>query len=108
MPKGNLAAERVSDLLRAPAGPIDLQAIDARATPGFDGDKADADEQAPALGERLATRQEQLYAEGRKGGSRSVLLVLQGMDTSGKGGTVKHVFGQIGRASCRERVCHNV
>jgi PPK2 family polyphosphate:nucleotide phosphotransferase len=95
MPKGNLAAECVSDLLRAPAGPVDLQAIDARATPGFDGDKADAERQAPALGERLATRQEQLYAEGRKGGSRSVLLVLQGMDTSGKGGTVKHVFGHV-------------
>ena len=95
MPKGNLAADRVSDLLRAPAGPVDLRAIDARATPGFDGGKADAERQAPALGERLAMRQEQLFAEGRKGGSRSVLLVLQGMDTSGKGGTVKHVFGHV-------------
>ena len=30
--------------------------------------------------------QERLYADGRTGGDRSVLLVLQGMDTSGKGG----------------------
>jgi PPK2 family polyphosphate:nucleotide phosphotransferase len=96
MPKGNLAAgQRVSDLLRATAGTVDLAAIDARATPGFDGGKADAEKAAPALGERLATRQEQLYAEGRTGGSRSVLLVLQGMDTSGKGGTVKHVVGHL-------------
>jgi PPK2 family polyphosphate:nucleotide phosphotransferase len=29
------------------------------------------------------------------GGTRSVLLVLQGMDTSGKGGTVRHVVGQM-------------
>jgi PPK2 family polyphosphate:nucleotide phosphotransferase len=95
MPKGNLGAERVSDLLRSPAGPIDLEAIDARGTPGFDGDKDDAEQAAPVLGERLATLQEQLYAEGRSGGSRSVLLVMQGMDTSGKGGTVKHVVGHL-------------
>src|SRR5215218_5533879 len=88
-------AERVSDLLRAPVGPIDLEAIDARGTPGFDGHKDDAEEAAPVLGERLATLQEQLYAEGRTGGSRSVLLVMQGMDTSGKGGTVEHVVGQV-------------
>jgi PPK2 family polyphosphate:nucleotide phosphotransferase len=95
MPKGNLGAERVSDLLRAPAGPIDLEAIDARGTPGFEGDKDDAEQAAPVLGERLATLQEQLYAEGRSGGSRCVLLVMQGMDTSGKGGTVKHVVGHL-------------
>ncbi len=96
MPKGNLvAAERISDLLRAPPGPVDLSAIDTRATPGFDGAKADAAKLLPTLGARLADLQEQLYAEGRSGGSRSVLLVLQGMDTSGKGGTVKHVFGHV-------------
>jgi PPK2 family polyphosphate:nucleotide phosphotransferase len=96
MPKGNLAGvTRVSDLLRVPSGPVDLPAIDTRATPGFDGAKADAEQAAPELGERLATLQEQLYAEGRTGGSRSVLLVLQGMDTSGKGGTVKHVVGHL-------------
>jgi PPK2 family polyphosphate:nucleotide phosphotransferase len=85
----------LSDLLRAPAGAVDLGAIDARATPGFDGDKAAAATLMPVLGERLADLQEQLYAEGRTGGSRSVLLVLQGMDTSGKGGTVQHVVGHL-------------
>ena len=33
--------------------------------------------------------QERLFAEGRTGGTRSVLLVLQGLDTSGKGGIVR-------------------
>jgi PPK2 family polyphosphate:nucleotide phosphotransferase len=48
-----------------------------------------------SLAERLATLQEQLFAEGRTGGARSVLLVLQGLDTSGKGGTVRHVMGAV-------------
>jgi polyphosphate kinase 2 (PPK2 family) len=37
--------------------------------------------------------QEQLYAAGQTGGQRSLLLVLQGMDTAGKGATVKHALG---------------
>src|SRR5215212_4462165 len=89
------AQQRIGDVLRAPAGDVDLKAIDARATPGFTGRKADAEQEREPLGERLALLQEQLYAEGRSGGSRSVLLVLQGMDTSGKGGTIKHVVGQV-------------
>jgi PPK2 family polyphosphate:nucleotide phosphotransferase len=96
MPKGNLGpGQRVTDVLRAPPGRLDLSDLDARATPGFDGDKAAAERDRPALAERLAKLQEQLYAEGRSGGTRSVLLVLQGMDTSGKGGTIKHVVGQV-------------
>jgi PPK2 family polyphosphate:nucleotide phosphotransferase len=87
-------SERISALLRPPAGPIDLHGLDPRATPGFDGGKAKAKKAQAATAERLSTLQEQLYAEGRTGGSRSVLLVLQGMDTSGKGGTVRHVVGQ--------------
>ena len=34
-----------------------------------------------------------LYANSRSGDTRSMLLVLQGMDTAGKGGIVKHVVG---------------
>lgn len=46
-------------------------------------------------GVHLAQRQEALYAEASGGAGRSVLLVLQGMDTSGKGGTVGHVLGLV-------------
>jgi PPK2 family polyphosphate:nucleotide phosphotransferase len=86
----------IAELLRAAAaGDVELAAIDTRATPGFKGKKADAEKLQPGLAERMATLQEQLYADGRTGGSRSVLVVLQGMDTSGKGGTVEHVVGQV-------------
>src|SRR5258708_36185325 len=40
---------------------------------------------------KLFKLQEQLYAE-RK---RAVLIVLQGMDTSGKDGTITHVIGDL-------------
>jgi PPK2 family polyphosphate:nucleotide phosphotransferase len=85
---------RISDLLRLPPGSVDLKARDTRATPGFTGSgKADAITAICHLGPHLADMQEQLYAEGHTGGQRSLLLVLQGMDTAGKGATVKHVFG---------------
>ena len=85
---------RVSDLLRLPAGPVDLGKMAPQATPGFAGSgKADAKTALNHLERPLAELQEQLYAEGRTGGRRSLLLVLQGMDTADKGGTVKHVLG---------------
>ncbi len=91
-------APRISDLLRLPTGPVDLNAFVTRATPGFtDSGKSDAIAAIAHLGPRLTNLQEQLYAEGNTGGHRDgrrcLLLVLQGMDTAGKGGTVKHVLG---------------
>jgi PPK2 family polyphosphate:nucleotide phosphotransferase len=100
VPKSTDRPERVSDLLRAPAGPIDLGSYDTLATPGFDGDK-DAGKAALAdVGLRLSELQERLYAAGTKGDPRRILLVLQGMDTSGKGGTVRHVIGQTDPQGC--------
>lgn len=43
------------------------------------------------LGEQLADIQELLYAEHKQ----KVLIVLQGMDTSGKDSTIRHVFGDV-------------
>src|SRR3954451_10285919 len=63
---------------RTPVGPKDKKAAEAAMAP---------------LGERLDARQEALFAEAAGGGSRAVLLVLQGMDTSGKGGVISHVAG---------------
>jgi len=100
MGKRSTAAARVSDLLLVPPGPVDLSGLDPRATPGFDGDKAAAKAELAALGPRLSDLQERLHAEGARGGTRSLLLVLQGMDTSGKGGVVRHVIGQVDPQGC--------
>lgn len=65
------------------------------AAPGFGGGKRDG---AARLGERaadLAKLQEKLFAESRFGGTKSILLVLQAMDTAGKGGIVGHVVGSV-------------
>ncbi|MGX7826693.1 PPK2 family polyphosphate kinase [Actinokineospora sp. 24-640] len=62
-----------------------------RSTPVGPASKAEAAAALPGIGARLAELQEALYAEGTRG----VLLVLQGMDTSGKGGTIKHVVGLL-------------
>jgi PPK2 family polyphosphate:nucleotide phosphotransferase len=67
--------------------------IDPSATPGFRGDKSDAPTLQAERNLRYAELQEMLYANSRAGDTRSVLLVLQGMDTAGKGGIVKHVVG---------------
>jgi PPK2 family polyphosphate:nucleotide phosphotransferase len=81
--------------LRAPAAPVALSALDPRSTPLAPGDKDRTREQVLVDGRRLAGLQEQLYAEGATGGRRRVLLVLQGMDTSGKSGVIRHVVGTV-------------
>jgi len=81
--------------LRLPPGPVHLASLPTGATPGFTGDKAAGKAALAALGDELADLQERLFAEGRTGFSRSVLLVLQGMDTSGKGGVMRHTVGLI-------------
>jgi PPK2 family polyphosphate:nucleotide phosphotransferase len=68
--------------------------LDTNATPGFKGKKSDAAQVQPERNERFAQLQEMLYANSRAADdNRSLLLVLQGMDTAGKGGIVKHVVG---------------
>ena len=70
-----------------------IEDIDTNSSPGFDGDKDDAPELQRDRNKRFAELQEMLYANGRRGDHRSVLLILQGMDTAGKGGIVEHVVG---------------
>ncbi|MBJ7357748.1 PPK2 family polyphosphate kinase [Nocardioides sp.] len=83
--------------LRLPPGPVDLSALDTGATPGFTGAKEDGKAALAALGDDLADLQERLYAEATAdvGHGRAVLLVLQGMDTSGKGGVLRHTVGLV-------------
>jgi len=82
-------------MLRLPPGPVDLSAVDPASTPGFLGTKEAAEEDLRSVHESLADAQERLYAHGRTGGRKNLLLVVQGMDTAGKGGVVKHVAGAL-------------
>ena len=81
--------------LRAPAPPVALAACDPRATPRAPGDKERTREQLLVDGRRLADLQERLYAEAVAGGRRRVVVVLQGMDTAGKGDVIEHVVGAV-------------
>ncbi|MDO9454704.1 MAG: polyphosphate kinase 2 family protein, partial [Nocardioides sp.] len=83
----------IADALRLTSGPVDLAAIETDAAPGYDGKKKSGAADLLAMGDELAELQERLFAEGKADGNRSVLLVLQGMDTSGKGGTLRHTVG---------------
>lgn len=67
---------------------IRLDDWDPNGKAGFDGDKAAGEARLLALNQELADLQELLYAEHR----HKVLVVLQGMDTSGKDGAIQHVF----------------
>ena len=80
---------------RLPPGPVDLDAIETDASPGFKGGKKKGKAALFALGDDLSDLQERLFAEGKSGSGRRLLLVLQGMDTSGKGGVLRHTVGLV-------------
>ena len=71
-----------------PGETVRLREIDPRDRSGFDGPKKEARKKLLELTGQLEALQELLYAEHK----RKILVVLQGMDTSGKDGTVRHVF----------------
>ena len=87
--------ERLIDRLRVREdGGVHLARIDPRETFGLDRETA-----APRLAgsnARLTDLQDRLWAEAR----HAVLVVLQGMDTSGKGGTIRHVMGAFSPQGC--------
>jgi PPK2 family polyphosphate:nucleotide phosphotransferase len=71
-----------------------LASIDAGSCPGKP--KGVKPKQLVTDVEAISGRQERLWAESRDGGLRSLLLVLQGIDTAGKGGVTEHVVGACG------------
>jgi PPK2 family polyphosphate:nucleotide phosphotransferase len=84
----SIAAVRKA-LMAAPGKPFDLS---ARETTGRDvfPDKAEAETSLRKDAAVINELKDMLYAEGR----RSLLVILQGMDTSGKSGTIKSVFSE--------------
>ncbi|MGA9873481.1 MAG: polyphosphate kinase 2 family protein [Rhodococcus sp. (in: high G+C Gram-positive bacteria)] len=90
----NLWSTPAAQILRATAA-TKVNDIDFDLTPGFEGTKSDGQGLLAERGEVLSALQEKLYANGRSGDLRSILLVLQGMDTAGKGGMVRHVIGVV-------------
>ncbi|WP_446721108.1 PPK2 family polyphosphate kinase [Luteococcus sp. H138] len=85
------------ELLRIPQGPVSMDSLDADSAPGYPGKgKADAPEYAAEIEARLSDLQERLYANGREDPKApKVLVILQGMDTSGKGGVIRHAIGMV-------------
>ena len=83
------------DLLRVePGSKFRLKDIDPAETHGHDKESAAAELQKGL--DRLTDLQDRLWAEAR----HPVLVVLQGIDTAGKGGTLKHVMGAFQPAGC--------
>jgi len=92
-----LPATDLRTVLRAAPG-VKMADLDPAATPGYPGHgKSDAPKLTLALGPALSDWQERLYAESKdeKNPARSLLVVLQGLDTAGKSGIVRHVFGMV-------------
>jgi len=82
------------DALRVGPGFV-LADLDPRSTPAFTGDKAAGQAALDQGADQFGDWQERLYAEAKGGGTRALLLVVQGMDTSGKGGIMRHVVGHM-------------
>lgn len=72
-----------------------LDRLDTSATPGFEGGKNAGKKLLENASGELRELQEKLFADAVAGGQKRVLLVLQGMDTAGKGGIVNHVVGAV-------------
>lgn len=86
---------KINDALSLRAGKnFRLADVDPTSTPGFSGSKSDLADRFAHYDEELYELQERLFANGRahEEGAPSLLVVLQGMDTSGKGGAIRNVF----------------
>ena len=85
-----MAKQRIHKLLQAHPqdGRFRMADVDPDSTPGLKNSKR-VSRDLKKHRARLFNLQERLYAEHK----RSLLIVLQGMDTSGKDGTITHVIG---------------
>ena len=80
-----------------PGAKVDLRKFDPDDTTLAPGDKEETSTKSDKLCGKLTDLQELLFAEHK----RKLLIVLQGMDTSGKDGTVRHVMQGVSPQSVR-------
>jgi PPK2 family polyphosphate:nucleotide phosphotransferase len=71
-----------------PGSKVDLSEWDPNDTGDFKGDKKDGQAEVAKLNSKMDALQDTLYAEHK----HKILIILQGMDTAGKDGTIRHVF----------------
>ncbi len=90
----------ISEVLRVRRGFV-LADVDPASTPGFDGGRKRAEEALTAYAPEIGEWQERLFAETKGGGTRSLLIVLQGLDSAGKGGIVRHVMSNADPAGIK-------
>jgi PPK2 family polyphosphate:nucleotide phosphotransferase len=84
-----------SELLRVGEG-FRLADVDPSSKPGYEGGKAKGEEDLESGAAELDELQERLFAESRTDATdAAVLLVLQAMDSAGKGGIIRHVVGSV-------------
>jgi PPK2 family polyphosphate:nucleotide phosphotransferase len=84
-------------LVVRPGSSVDLVKRDPSSTPGAPGDRSKTEAVFSEQHERLFGLQDRFTAEGKRG----LLVVLQGIDTSGKDGTIRHVFGGLSPSATR-------
>jgi polyphosphate kinase 2 (PPK2 family) len=82
-------------LIVKPGAAAKLKERNTAADLGFE--KDEGKEELQRLRDRLGELQERLYAEGK----RSLVLVLQGLDASGKDGVIRSVFEGVNPQGCR-------
>jgi PPK2 family polyphosphate:nucleotide phosphotransferase len=78
-----------------PGSRLDLGSFDCGASHGWD--KAAAPTELDRQRDRLTDLQDRLWAEAR----HPILIILQGIDTAGKGGTIEHVMAAFNPQGCR-------
>src|SRR4051794_3605753 len=85
-----------NDLMVAPGEEVKLKSLDPRRTLKF-GKKGATEKKTAEDAAEINRLQDVLYAEGK----RALLVILQGIDSSGKDGTIRDVFNATGPLGVR-------
>ncbi|MDO5720507.1 MAG: polyphosphate kinase 2 family protein [Actinomycetaceae bacterium] len=72
-----------------------LASFNRRATPGWEAGKKPAKKLMKQRARLMAELQERLYAQSKTGASDALLVIVQGLDTAGKGGVARHVISKV-------------